>query len=84
MKSIHIVAALASSAVFLIGRNQRGFGLDFVVAADSIAQDGNTYSVTPAIRQPFTIRYQQVYAASEFGVLTNFGGGWLTDILSIR
>jgi hypothetical protein len=64
------------------GQSQPGFAVHFVVPFGSSNMDGNTYSLGgPAIQQPFTIRYQQVYAASEFAYLTNCGGGWAIDIL---
>src|SRR5438046_8221534 len=59
-----------------------GQGFIFVVPAASSNVDGNTYSfVGPMQQYPYTMRYQQVYAGSEFGSLTNFGGGWVLNIL---
>jgi hypothetical protein len=59
-----------------------GLGQSVVVPSGSGNVDGNSYSfVGPAVNQPQTIRYQQVYSASEFMYLTNFGGGWLFDVL---
>ena len=64
------------------GQSQPGFAVNFVVPAGSSNVDGNTYSgAGPAVNQPQTIRYQQVYAASEFAYLTNIGGGWLFDLV---
>jgi len=52
-----------------------------VVPSGSSNADGNTYSFRgPAVDQPFTIRYQQIYAASEFTFLASQGGGWLTAL----
>src|SRR5438034_2414348 len=48
------------------------------VPPSSAIQDANTNSWYPFF--PNSIRYQQVYSASEFSVLTNFGGGWIKDI----
>ena len=46
--------------------------------------DGNSASGPgPAVNKPQTIRYQQVYAASEFGLLANAGGGWIVDSFSV-
>ena len=49
-----------------------------VVPPSSVAEDGNTNTWYPFF--PTSIRYQQVYSASDFSVLTNFGGGWIKDI----
>ena len=66
----------------VIGPSQLGFALDFVVPSASSNVDGNTYSFGgPAINQPSTLRYQQVYGASELAYLSNFGGGWLFDVV---
>ena len=62
------------------GQTQPGFAVNFVVPTDSTNLDGNTYSAGPDVAQPYTIRYQQVYAASEFSWLRNFRGGWLSFI----
>src|ERR1051325_8724987 len=59
-----------------------GMPVDFVVPSASSNVDGNTYSFGgPAINQPSTLRYQQVYGASELAYLSNFGGGWLFDVV---
>src|SRR5437016_5316843 len=59
----------------------RSYGQSVVVPFGSSNIDGNTYSFAgPAITQPQTVRYQQVYGASEFAFLKNSGGGWLTII----
>src|SRR5947199_10878 len=50
-----------------------------VSPAGLATQDGNTNTWYPFF--PNSIRYQQVYSASEFSVLTNFGGGWILGIL---
>src|SRR2546422_337395 len=83
MGAIHIFAVLLAggSAVLVCGQSQPGFAVSFIVPSDSTNQDGNTYSFFPVIMQPFTMRYQQVYAASEFSSLTNYGGGWVAQIV---
>src|SRR5262245_39192527 len=63
----------------ICGHCTRGFAVDFVVPTDSNAQDGNTNSFYPFIES--SMRYQQVCAAAEFAGLTNFGGGWVKNIL---
>ena len=66
----------------VIGLSRSGFAVDFVVPSVSSNVDGNTYSFAgPAVHQPYTMRYQQVYSASEFDYLTNSSGGWLFDVV---
>src|SRR5262245_42542683 len=51
--------------------------LRIVIPSEAQLGDCNNSS-----RLPFTfafLRYQQVYAASEFSTLTNYGGGWLAS-----
>src|SRR6266516_412225 len=57
-----------------------GYAVNLVVPSDSTNKDGNTYSVLPVLSQPFTMRYQQVYAASEFAALGVYGGGWVFGV----
>jgi hypothetical protein len=78
MKRLCILVVATLSALRLCGQSQPGFGVLFVVPADSTNQYGNTFSPSPFYAPSF--RYQQVYAASEFAYLTNFGGGWLATI----
>ena len=74
-----ILIATAVSASRVRGEGQPSFAVNCVVPAISSNVDGNTYSgAGPAVNQPQTIRYQQIYAASEFTFLTNSSGGWLT------
>ncbi len=82
MKVMPILAVALLSVCRVDGQSQPGFAVNFVAPAGSSNVDGNTYSgAGPAVNQPQTIRYQQVYAASEFAYLTNFGGGWLFDLV---
>src|SRR6266568_6011756 len=79
MKVMPILAVALLSVCRVDGQSQPGFAVNFVAPAGSSNVDGNTYSgAGPAVNQPQTIRYQQIYAASEFAFLTNSGGGWLT------
>ena len=81
MNRILIFIATLTSVLAVFGQCQPGFGVHFVAPYGSSNVDGNTYSFEgPATHQPYTIRYQQVYAASEFAFLTNSGGGWLTAL----
>src|SRR5437762_13585566 len=78
-KKLHLLSFLL--AVFAAGSS---YGQNVVVPTGSSNVDGNTYTFWgPAVDAPYTIRYQQVYAASEFAFLTNRGGGWLT-VLYLR
>jgi hypothetical protein len=81
MDRIWIFFAACACVISSIGQSQPGFAVHFVAPSSSSNVDGNTYSFAgPAVSQPQSIRYQQVYAASEFAYLTNFGGGWVTYI----
>ena len=78
MNSPFLLVVLATS---ITARCYCQNGIDFVVPLGSSNLDGNSFSCAgPAANQPQTIRYQQVYGASEFATLTNFGGGWLVSI----
>jgi hypothetical protein len=81
MNRIYTIVAAWAWVIPVLGQSQPGFAVHFVVPSGSSNVDGNTYSFAgPAVNQPQTIRYQQLYSASEFAYLTNFGGGWLLDI----
>src|ERR1043166_3698038 len=68
-------------AIYAVARSYGQNGVDFVVPSEASKVEGNTYSfVGPIAQHPYTMRYQQVYAASEFGSLTNFDGGWIVNI----
>src|SRR2546421_554804 len=82
MKAFSSLIAIWACVTTVLGQSQPGFAVHFAAPSSFSNVDGNTYSFRgPAIDTPYTIRYQQVYAASEFAYLTNFGGGWLFDIV---
>ncbi len=78
-RSICVAMVIAVWSARSCGQVPVGHATHFVVPVVSSNVDGNTYSVLPFWAESY--RYQQVYAASEFASLTNYGGGWVADVL---
>lgn len=78
MRRLYLIVLFMCS-MQLRGQVPLVFGINFVVPMTSSNVDGNAFSAIPFVAH--TVRYQQVYAASQFFALTNYGGGWMSEIL---
>src|SRR5437870_1095631 len=74
MKRFWILLLTISEAVTVCGQN----AIILDMPAGTGTEDGNSESYVPFIAN--SVRYQQVYAASEFDVLKSSNGGWFEDI----